>query len=83
MYCRWVRLDDHLPKSGCRELLILCREYFGDKFKIGRDRFYDVLRANGMMLRLYCTEDAEISFSLEKFLYSLENLYICIKIPQT
>jgi len=32
-------------------LLTLCMEYFGDKFKIGRDRFYDVLRANGLMLR--------------------------------
>jgi len=51
MYCRWIRSDERLPKSGCRELLVLCREYFGDKFKIGRDRFYDVLRANGLMLR--------------------------------
>ena len=49
MYCR--RAEDRLPKGGCRELLTLCREYFGDKFKIGRDRFYDVLRANGLMLR--------------------------------
>lgn len=51
MYCRWVRSEDRLPKAGCRELLVLCREYFGDKFTIGRDRFYDVLRANGMMLK--------------------------------
>ena len=51
MYCRWVRFEDRLPKAGCRELLVLCREYFGDRFTIGRDRFYDVLRANGMMLR--------------------------------
>lgn len=51
MYCRWLRSSDRLPKAGCRELLVLCREYFGDKFKIGRDRFYDVLRSNGMMLR--------------------------------
>ena len=51
MYCRWLRAEDRLPKGGCRELLTLCREYFGDKFKIGRDRFYDVLRANGLMLR--------------------------------
>lgn len=51
MYCRWLRADDRLPKGGCRELRTLCSEYFGDKFKIGRDRFYDVLRANGLMLR--------------------------------
>ena len=51
MYCRWVRSDDRLPKAGCRELLVLCREYFGEKFNIGRDRFYDVLRSNGLMLR--------------------------------
>ena len=51
MYCRWLRAEDRLPKGGCRELRTLCGEYFGDKFKIGRDRFYDVLRANGLMLR--------------------------------
>ena len=51
MYCRWLRAEDRLPKGGCRELRTLCSEYFGDKFKIGRDRFYDVLRANGLMLR--------------------------------
>lgn len=47
MYCRWVRSEHRLPKAGCRELLVLCREYFGEKFNIGRDRFYDVLRSNG------------------------------------
>lgn len=51
MYCRWLRSADRLPRAGCRELIVLCREYFGIKFKIGRDRFYDVLRANGLMLR--------------------------------
>ncbi|MBP3668060.1 MAG: IS3 family transposase [Bacteroides sp.] len=51
MYCRWLRSDDRLPRAGCRELYVLCREYFGEKFKIGRDRFYDVLRSNGLMLR--------------------------------
>ena len=51
MYCRWLRSDGHLPRSGCRELLHMCREHLGVKFKIGRDRFYDVLRANGLMLR--------------------------------
>ncbi len=51
MYCRWVRSDDRLPKTGYREFLVLCRGYFGVKFKIGRDHFIDVLRANGLMLR--------------------------------
>jgi len=40
-----------LPQSGCRQLYHLCMEYFGDKFTLGRDRFYDILRANAMMLR--------------------------------
>lgn len=51
MYCNFVRQSDHLPKSGCRELYELCQRYFKDKFTIGRDRFYDILRANGLMLR--------------------------------
>ena len=51
LYCHYIRAPDNLPKSGCRELLDLCRQYFGVKFTFGRDRFYDVLRANGLMLR--------------------------------
>ena len=51
LYCNYIRAPDNLPKSGCRELLELCRQYFGVKFTLGRDRFYDVLRANGLMLR--------------------------------
>ena len=51
LYCHYIRAPDNLPKSGCRELLDLCRQYFGMKFTLGRDRFYDVLRANGLMLR--------------------------------
>ena len=51
LYCNYIRAPDNLPKSGCRELLDLCRQYFGVKFTLGRDRFYDVLRANGLMLR--------------------------------
>ena len=50
-YCQYIRAPDNLPKAGCRELLVLCKQYFGVKFSLGRDRFYDVLRANGMMLR--------------------------------
>ncbi len=51
LYCNYIRAPDNLPKAGCRELLELCRQYFGMKFTFGRDRFYDVLRANGLMLR--------------------------------
>ena len=51
LYCHYIRSPDNLPKSGVRELLELCRQYFGMKFTLGRDRFYDVLRANGLMLR--------------------------------
>lgn len=51
LYCHYIRAPDNLPKSGCRELLELCRQYFGERFTLGRDRFYDVLRANDLMLR--------------------------------
>ena len=51
LYCNYIRAPDNLPKAGCRELLELCRQYFGVKFTLGRDRFFDVLRANGLMLR--------------------------------
>ncbi len=51
LYCQHIRSADNLPKAGCRELLELCRQYFGEKFTLGRDRFYAVLRANGFMLR--------------------------------
>ena len=51
LYCNYIRAPDNLPKSGSRELLDLCKQYFGVKFTLGRDRFYDVLRANGLMLR--------------------------------
>ena len=51
LYCNYIRAPDNLPKSGSRELLDLCKQYFGVKFTLGRDRFYNVLRANGLMLR--------------------------------
>ena len=47
----YIRENGHLPKSGCRELYELCRERFKDKFTIGRDKFYNILRSNGLMLR--------------------------------
>ena len=51
LYCLYVRQKECLPKAGCRELYTLCREYFREKFTIGRDRFYNVLRSNSLMLR--------------------------------
>lgn len=50
LYCRHVR-SNALPKAGCRELYELCRGHFRDKFTIGRDRFYNLLRSNLLMLR--------------------------------
>lgn len=50
-YCRYIRHPDNLPMAGCRELYELCQRHFGNRFTIGRDRFYDILRANGLMLR--------------------------------
>ena len=51
LYCNYLRHRDHLPKAGARELHELSRQYFKEKFTIGRDKFYDILRANGLMLR--------------------------------
>ena len=51
LYCQHLRRREHLPKSGFRELFLLCKQYFGEKFTIGRDRFCALLRANDLMLR--------------------------------
>ena len=51
MYCHYIRRKDNLPKAGCREMYELCKIYFKDKFTIGRDKFYDILRSNSLMLR--------------------------------
>ena len=48
-YCHHIR--EQLPHSGCRQLYHLCGEFFGDKFVLGRDRFFDILRSNGLMLK--------------------------------
>lgn len=51
MYCNYIRGSRNLPKAGCRELYELCKLFFKDRFMIGRDRFYDILRSNNLMLR--------------------------------
>lgn len=53
LYCKAVRADQ-LPKAGMRELYEMCMRHFGDKMTIGRDQFFDLLRANGMTLRRRC-----------------------------
>lgn len=51
LYCLSLRDPDVLPRSGCRQLYELCCKHFGEKMAIGRDQFYDLLRANDLMLR--------------------------------
>lgn len=51
LYCQYLRQQENLPSSGFRELFELCRQYFGEKFTLGRDRFRSLLRANGLLLR--------------------------------
>lgn len=51
LYCQHLRRKEHLPKAGFRELFLLCKQYFGEKFTIGRDSFCALLRANDLMLR--------------------------------
>lgn len=51
LYCQALRDPDKLPRSGCRQLYELCCGHFKEKMTIGRDQFYDLLRANNLMLR--------------------------------
>ena len=51
LYCFYLRERENIPKAGCRELYEMCKEYFGDKFIIGRDRFFAILRDNHLMIR--------------------------------
>lgn len=50
LYCQHVR-QEQLPRSGMRELYALCRSHFGEKMAIGRDQCFNLLRANGLVLR--------------------------------
>lgn len=51
LYCCYLREKDNMPKAGCRELFEMCKEYFGDKFIIGRDKFFSILRENHLMIK--------------------------------
>lgn len=51
LFCKHLRKPDNLPRAGCRQLHQLCQDKFKDKFTMGRDAFYDLLRANNLMLR--------------------------------
>ena len=53
LYCKAVRADQ-LPKAGMRTLYEMCKRRFGEKMTIGRDQFFDLLRANDMTLRRKC-----------------------------
>ena len=49
LYCQEVLHD--MPKAGMRDLYYLSRRKFGDKFIIGRDQCFNILRSNGLVQR--------------------------------
>jgi transposase InsO family protein len=49
-YVRNIREKD--ARTGCQKLYVMCENFFGDLFVMGRDAFYNLLREYGMMLRL-------------------------------
>lgn len=49
-YVREVRLK--APRIGCQKLFEMCKNYFGNKFTMGRDAFYHLLGESGLMLRI-------------------------------
>lgn len=49
-YVREIRKE--APRLGCQKLFEMCKVYFKDKFTLGRDAFYQLLRERGLMLRL-------------------------------
>lgn len=40
------------PRMGCEKLHVMCQCQFGDKYRIGRDAFYTLLRSKGLMLKI-------------------------------
>lgn len=50
LYCQHVR-SYQLPRAGMLQLFELCKRRYGEKMSIGRDRFFDLLRENGLPLR--------------------------------
>lgn len=49
-YIREIRVK--APRIGCQKLFEMCKSYFKDKFTMGRDAFYSLLRESGLMLRI-------------------------------
>lgn len=49
LYCK--ELKDAMPNAGMRELYACCVRHFKEKMVIGRDRCYELLRSNGLVLR--------------------------------
>ena len=40
------------PRLGCEKLYIMCKAFFGELFRMGRDAFYRLLGQHNLMLRL-------------------------------
>lgn len=49
-YVHDIRLK--APRIGYQKLFEMCKSYFGEKFTMGRDAFYNLLRESGLMLRI-------------------------------
>lgn len=49
-YVREIR--SKAPRIGCQKLFEMCKTYFREKFRMGRDAFYNLLREYGLMLRI-------------------------------
>jgi putative transposase len=49
-YVREIRKE--APRSGCQKLYVMCRNFFGEDFRLGRDAFYHLLHDSGLMIRI-------------------------------
>ena len=49
-YVREIR--EEAPRLGCEKLFEMGKSYFGERFHLGRDAFYNLLRDHSLMLRL-------------------------------
>jgi len=47
-----IEIRQKAPRLGCQKLLEMCKAYFKEKFTLGRDAFYNLLRERGLMLRV-------------------------------
>jgi transposase InsO family protein len=49
-YVKEIRSE--APRIGCEKLFVMCKAYFGELFRMGRDAFYRILQESGLMLRI-------------------------------